>query len=299
MPQEAKISVNEKTFILNALREGIRLDGRPLDAYRNIELSFGQEYGAVDVRLGKTRVVVRISCEVVAPYPDRKFEGVFTITAEFSPMASPAFEAGRPTSDEVILSRILEKAIRRSSALDTESLCIIAGQKCFALRADIHILDHDGNLIDASCIALVAALQHFRRPDIEVQGEKVTVFTPREREPVALSMLHHPLCVTFSYYDAGAIVLQDATLAEEQVREGEVVVTMNKNGELCQIAKHGGVPVDALRIVDWTNKALVKVQAMSKFIEQRLREDAVERDVGGLMAELAAENERPQNPPIE
>jgi exosome complex component RRP45 len=243
--------------------------------------------------------VVRISVEVTAPYPDRKFDGLFTITIELGPMASPAFETGgRPTSDEVILSRILEKAIRRSSALDTESLCIIAGQKCFSLRADVHVMDHDGNLIDAACIALVAALQHFRRPDVEVQGEKVTVFTAREREPVPLSMLHHPLCVTFSYYDAGAIVLQDATLAEEQVREGEVIVTMNKNGELCQIAKYGGVPVDALSIVDWTNKASVKVQAMSKFIEQRLKKDAEERDVGGLIAELSAENVRPQELPV-
>lgn len=213
-------------------------------------------------------------------------------------MASPAFEVGRPTSDEVVLSRVLEKAIRRSSALDTESLCIIAGEKCFSLRADVHILDHDGNLVDAACIAVVTALQHFKRPDVEVQGEKVTVFTPREREPIALSMLHHPLCVTFSYYDSGAIVLQDATLDEEQVREGEVIITMNKNGELCQIAKYGGVPVDAVALLDWTNKASVKVQAMSKFIEQRLKEDASERDVGGLMAELSAENQRPQEPPV-
>jgi hypothetical protein len=57
MPQEAKLSLNEKSFILTALREGIRLDGRPLDAYRDVELSFGQEYGAVDVKLGKTRYV--------------------------------------------------------------------------------------------------------------------------------------------------------------------------------------------------------------------------------------------------
>lgn len=55
MPQEAKLSVNEKSFILTALREGLRLDGRPLDAYREIELSFGQEHGAVDVKLGRTR----------------------------------------------------------------------------------------------------------------------------------------------------------------------------------------------------------------------------------------------------
>lgn len=126
-----------------------------------------------------------------------------------------------------------------------------------------------------------------------MEGENVTVFTSREREPVPLSMLHHPLCITLSYYDGGSIMLLDATLAEEQVREGEVIVTMNRNGELCQIAKYGGVPVDALAIVNWTNVALIKVQAMSKIVQQRLEEDAKKRDVGGLLAELSAENERP------
>lgn len=155
------------------------------------------------------------------------------------------------------------------------------------------MLDHDGNLIDASCVALVAALQHFRRPDVTVEGETVTVFSIQEREPVPLSMLHHPLCVTVSYFDGGDIALLDATLAEEQVRDGEVIITMNRHGELCQVAKYGGKPVDALTMLGWTKLALVKVQAFSKLIQERLEEDAKRKDVGGLMAELRAENERP------
>lgn len=192
----------------------------------------------------------------------------------------------------MILSRILEKAIRRSSALDTESLCIIAGQKCFSVRADIHVLDHDGGLVDAACIALVAALQHFRRPDVTVEGEDVTVYSLREREPVPLAMLHHPLCVTFSYYHGGEIVLVDATLAEEQVRESEVIVTMNRHGEVCQIAKYGGSPVDALSLLSCSSVAFSKVQELWKFLQKKLEEDAEKRDAGGLMAELSAENAR-------
>lgn len=60
MPREAEISLNERAFILQALKEGIRLDGRAFDAFRDVELTFGEEYGAVDVCLGKTRWV---SCE--------------------------------------------------------------------------------------------------------------------------------------------------------------------------------------------------------------------------------------------
>ncbi|KAF2715521.1 exoribonuclease [Pleomassaria siparia CBS 279.74] len=292
MPREADISVNERAFILQALQERIRLDGRAFDAFRPLELSFGDEYGVVDVQLGKTRVIARISVDVTAPLPERKFDGIFQIITEFSPMASPAFEVGRPTDAEVILSRILEKAIRRSNALDTESLCIIAGLKCFALRADVHIIDHDGGLIDASCIAVITALQHFRRPDVLVEGEKATILSVREREPIPLSILHQPLCVTFSYFEEGEIFLVDANQAEEQVRQGEVIITMNRHGEVCQVAKYGGATVEPLALLNCTNVALQKVKDMSKFIQKRLEEDAKKRDAGGLMAELSAENAR-------
>lgn len=198
----------------------------------------------------------------------------------------------RPNESEVLLSRILEKSIRRSSALDTESLCIIAGKKCFSVRADIHVLDHDGGLVDAACIGLIAALQHFRRPDITIEGENVTIYSPREREPIPLAMLHHPLCVSFSYYQGGDIILVDATLAEEQVREGEVIITMNRHGELCQTAKYGGAAIHALSLLGCMNVALSKVQALSKYIQGTLEEDAKKRDIGGLMGELSAENAR-------
>lgn len=55
MPREVEPSLNEREFILAALRENTRLDGRAFDAYRDLTLDFGDEYGVVDLRLGKTR----------------------------------------------------------------------------------------------------------------------------------------------------------------------------------------------------------------------------------------------------
>lgn len=95
MPRETDPSNNARTFLRNALAENVRLDNRALDAYRNISLAFGDEFGTADVRIGKTRVLARISAEVVAPYADRKFDGIFTISSELSPMGSPAFDVGR------------------------------------------------------------------------------------------------------------------------------------------------------------------------------------------------------------
>lgn len=208
-------------------------------------------------------------------------------------MPSPHFEPSRPSETELLLSRLLEKTLRRSQALDTESLCLIAGAKVWAVRADVHVLSHDGNLVDAACIGVIAALQHFRKPDTSVQGAEVTVYTRAEREPVPLSLLHFPLCVTFSFYgERGEDVLVDASLLEEQVREGWATVGMNRHGEVCHIAKLGGVPVDAVVLLQCTGVALVKVKEISGFVARRLGEDAKRRDKGGLMAELSSENAR-------
>ncbi|KAL9106830.1 MAG: hypothetical protein Q9227_008163 [Pyrenula ochraceoflavens] len=292
MPREAEPSNIERAFILEALQENVRLDGRNFQQFRDLDLTFGNDFGNAIVTLGKTRVNTQISAEVTKPFEDRKFDGIFTITTELSPIASPAFESGRQTDQEVILSRILEKAIRRSNAIDTESLCIIAGAKCWAVRADVHVLDFDGGLVDASCIAIIAALQHFRRPDVSVDGEEVTIHTMEERVPVPLSIMHQPICVTFSFYHGGQIVLADACLREEQVRDGEMIVTINQLGELCQIAKLGGIPIDASILINCTNIALSKARDITTWISKRLEKDSLERDVGGLIDEMRAENER-------
>ena len=116
MPRESEPSVNEKAFVLQALQEHIRMDGRGLDELRSLDLQLGDEYGVADVRWGKTRwfsscrrcknelvagintavrVIARISAEITKPYVDRPSTGIFTISTELSSMASPAFEAGR------------------------------------------------------------------------------------------------------------------------------------------------------------------------------------------------------------
>ncbi|KAK1242632.1 hypothetical protein MKX08_005444 [Trichoderma sp. CBMAI-0020] len=293
MPREAEPSLSERTFTLQAISEGLRLDSRKLDQFRPLELSFGDEYGVADVKLGKTRVLAKVSAEVTVPFSDRPFDGIFQITSELGPMVAPSFEVNRPTETEVLLARLLEKTVRRSGALDTESLCLIAGQKCWSVRVDLHILSADGNLIDSSCLAVVAALRHFRRPDTSIEGETLTIYTAAEREPVPLSWLHSPFCTTFDFFgEDGEIILVDTTWLEEQLRVGSVTFSLNKHGEICQISKLGGKAVEATLIIQCAQTALAKSKEFTDLVDARLAEDAKRRDKGGLMAELSAENER-------
>ena len=75
--------------------------------------------------------------------------------------------------------------------------------KVWAVRVDLHVLDHDGNLVDACALSALAALLAFRRPAVEVggaDGQQVLVHSPADREPAALSIHHLPLAVTFALY---------------------------------------------------------------------------------------------------
>jgi exosome complex component RRP45 len=223
-------------------------------------------------------------------------------------MVSPAIEPNRSSETEVLLSRLLEKTIRRSGALDTESLCLQAGRRVWSVRADVHVLSHDGNLVDAACLGVVAALRHFRKPDAAVEGEELTVFTPAEREPVPLGWLHSPLCVTFSYFSVASrgggggesggapttmAAILDATWLEEQVRVSSLTVSLNKHGEVCQAIKPGGEPVDAVELLRCAGVALQRAREMTDLLEGWLAEDARRRDGGGVISELlAAENDR-------
>ncbi len=86
------------------------------------------------------RVFVCVSCHVIQPRPQRPTEGQLHFNVELSPMASPSFEVGRPSSVATEITRTLERCVKESRALDTESLCIIAGEKVGKTTVLVYIL---------------------------------------------------------------------------------------------------------------------------------------------------------------
>ncbi|KAL4917182.1 ribosomal protein S5 domain 2-type protein [Aspergillus aurantiobrunneus] len=293
MNKEAPLSINERDFILDALREDVRLDGRAANQLRPLNLSFGEEYGHVKVQLGKTSLVVRISAEVAKPHDDRPFDGIFNISMELTAMGSPAWDNGRQGDLETYVTNVLDRVVRHSNALDTESLCILKGVSCWSIRADVHITDYDGNLIDASCIGVMAGLQHFRRPDAVVKDGQVIVYGLDERVPAPLNITHKPLSISFHTFDEGKLVILDATRKEEQASEADVVVGMNNAGDVCYLSKFSGSPVDALVFVTKTTVALEKVKEINSIIDKALQVDLAKRAKGGLAEQARAENDRP------
>ncbi|MEM4416819.1 MAG: hypothetical protein QXD32_02040, partial [Nitrososphaerota archaeon] len=116
--------------IYELLRQGKRIDGRDPNSFRPITARTGvveKADGSAIVSLGSTKILTGIKVEVGSPYPDRPNEGTFTVNAELLPLAYKSFEAGPPDERAVELSRVVDRCIRESHAIDLESLVLIKG----------------------------------------------------------------------------------------------------------------------------------------------------------------------------
>ncbi|XP_060035109.1 exosome complex component RRP45 isoform X2 [Erinaceus europaeus] len=196
-------------------------------------------------------------------------------------MAAPAFEPGRQSDLLVKLNRLLERCLRNSKCIDTESLCVVAGEKVWQIRVDLHLLNHDGNIIDAASIAAIVALSHFRRPDVSVQGDEVTLYTHEERDPVPLSIHHMPICVSFAFFQQGTYLLVDPNEREERVMDGLLVIAMNKHREICTIQSSGGIMLLKDQVLRCSKIAGVKVAEITELIQKALENDQKVRKEGG------------------
>ncbi|KAJ7357635.1 Exosome complex component RRP45 [Desmophyllum pertusum] len=274
------LSSCERDFLLQSIRSRKRLDGRETYDYRKLKISFGVDRGHCEVQLGRTRVLGQVSCDIAQPKPNRPTEGQLFVNVELSPMASPAFESGRTTEFGVELNRFMERFYVESRAIDVESLCIVAGEKVWSVRVDLHVLDNGGNIADCASIAAITALAHFRRPDVSVIGEEVTIHSPEDRDPVPLSILHMPVCITFGFFDEGELLLVDPTDKEEIIMNGRMIMAMNIHREICGAIMGGGVSLESDQILRCSKIASVKVAEIVALIQEALAEDSKQRAVG-------------------
>jgi len=243
------------------LDAGKRLDGRGLGDFREIKVEQGviqRAEGSARVLLGKTDVLVGIKIETGTPFPDTPNEGVQTVNAELVPLASPAFEPGPPGENAIELARIVDRGIRESKAIDTAKLCIESGKKVFIVFVDVYVLNHDGNLIDASALAAVAALLNTKMPNYEVKDGEVKIkagYTP-------LSIKSRPITVTIAKINDKLIV--DPGLEEEQIKDAQISIATNDDGNICAIQKGGSGYFTPQQIAEATKLAQKKAAELRK-----------------------------------
>ena len=209
-----------KSDYIHALAErGLRQDNRKMDEYRKITIIpnyVENALGSALVKIGGTQVLVGISMDVGAPYPDSPNSGVLITGCELVPLASPTFEPGPPNEDAIEIARVVDRGIRESQAIDFDSLCIEEGEKVWMVMVDLHVLDYDGNLFDAGELASIVALWNTKIPKYE-DGQVI-----RSERKKKLPVKKKPIECTF--VKIGKAIMLDPILEEEKSMDARLTL---------------------------------------------------------------------------
>jgi exosome complex component RRP42 len=214
--------------------------------------------GSARIRLGKTEVLVGVKIATGEPFPDTPNEGVLTVNAELVPLASASFEPGPPDENSIELARIVDRGIRESKAIDTAKLVIEPGKKVFVVFVDVYVLNHDGNLIDASALAAVSALSNTKMPNYEIKEGEVKIKTGYSPLP----MKSHPITVTLAQINGKLVV--DPWIEEEQVMDARISMAINNEGNICAIQKGGSGFFTPQQILEASKLAQQKAAELRK-----------------------------------
>lgn len=242
-------SLSLDTFVSTSARlpDPARLDGRLPHQCRDPIISFGPLNGQARVQLGNTQSSSTVLGELTPPLPERPNEGRLFFNVELGSIANPSvFEYGRPTSESTTLCKYIEKVLRGSKAIDTESLCVLGGKTVWSVRVDTHALCADGSLYDACALSSLCSLLNFKHESVAICGDTATVFRDSARDPIPISVHHLPISTSFVVFQAseGLRWFVDPTDDEERALGSVMSLTVNQHGELCAIHKPGGVPID-------------------------------------------------------
>lgn len=215
------VSEIKRDYVHALIRGGKRYDGRAFDEFRPVRIEprvVGQAEGSCRVRIGDTEVIVGVKVQPGTPYPDQPASGVMMTSAELIPMAAPDFEAGPPRGPAIELARVVDRGIRETETIDMDKLCITPEEAVWMCFIDIHVIDYDGNLFDASSLAAMAAL--------------LTAKVPAKRygkgEDFPLPVRHTPISVTAVKVGGGIVF--DPSLIEDKVGSPRLTVATDENG---------------------------------------------------------------------
>lgn len=227
----------KRDYLTKLLSEGKREDGRRFDQFRDIKFETGiieSADGSAKVQLGDTIVISGIKIVPGTPYSDAPADGTITTGAEFTAMSHPTFEPGPPGPDAVEMARVVDRGIRESGMVDVKKLCIKEGEKIWMVYIDIYIINHDGNLFDASNIASVLALKTANIPNNQYG---ITDEEGNQLPDTPLPVTCMPISVTGCKIGNDLIV--DPDFDEESISTARMTVCTDENGNFRAMQKGG------------------------------------------------------------
>ncbi len=326
------LSLPERAFLRNAARgvssssgSILRLDGRAPSEARPIRLSFSRCHNRAEctVQLGNgTRSAASVRAELVPPpNADRPNDGQVKFGVEVGPMGCMGYENTVPISNYAVgesvdggqagsggggdvpyiqrlmanrILRLLERTLIIGGSIDAEALCVQSGVWVWRLHVDVSLLDDGGNAMDACVLAAVAALRHYRLPEVSIGGgndddvetseavrsgyQETNIIHSDDREPTPLPLHHTPLTATFALFadETGTTTAVSALLdpydREELACDGLLTWSFNKYGEMCCVDFPGGCELRPRQLTASSNLGKRRCIEICELLETALEE---------------------------
>lgn len=337
------LSKNEREFTRNAAlrkcdRRCLRTDGRSWSQVRpvhHLDLLRWENGASCSVQWGTgTRVTAQVSANLVPPRSDRPDQGTVSISVDLSPAASTAFRqagpattgGGEPSSSSSSrgnfppadehqkltanrIVRCLERILLTGGALDCEALCVSPGLWAWKLSVAVTVLDAAGNLTDASVLAAMAAIRHYRKPAVSsnnnnngnngaasesdnqcltpLSSSQQPALIPSEiKEPTPLPLHHTPVTISFalipeedvtrsstaSSSSSAVAALVDPNDREELIQTGQLTIAMNVHLEICLLDYPGGCELQPSKLRECYLSAKKIIQQLCHSLEETLQQ---------------------------
>ena len=229
------LSTSKKAIIEQSIFTGKRLSGRTLFEQRPLKILYNTSKSGVYISLGKTEVFCKITTNITEPRKNRQSEGKFLLKINLNNLLNKKKNI-REKSDEI--TKILEKTIKGSKALDVESLNIKIGKFCWEIILELTLLKNDGNITDAMNYAALAILLKYEYKPFKIEKKEIKITKSLKNKKFSLN--HIPILQTFAILNKnGEFLIFDPDQNEENVCNGNLSIAVNLYGDICCVHKPG------------------------------------------------------------
>lgn len=223
--------------ILDLINQERRIDERSFEDYRDITIKtdyISKANGSALVSIGATTVIAGVKTSITTPFANAPDEGVIITNTELLAIANKNFEYGPPNKFAVEISRVVDRCIREAPLVDLKQLSIVEGDTCWKLHVDIYLLDFDGNIMDAACLAAVCALLTTKIPTAtSINGEINIDENIQKKLPIKNKSILCSVCKLFNQ------LVIDPVSIEENLMDASISIGFREDGSICAIQKCG------------------------------------------------------------
>ncbi len=236
------------------VQRGVRPDGRALLAARKLSVrnaALSSTDGSVLVRMGHTAVLAGVQCDPTVPSEAEPSHGRVVVGVDLPAVCSPTIAAAHGGSgggggsisrldrDKAVLVELLQRTAN-GGLVSLESLCIAEGVATWSCYCELCVLEHDGNLLDAAMLAMMAALARVRLPHV-TSDEATGALSVQAEAAIPVRVVQPLYPCSFSVL-ADALVL-DPCAEEEALSSTAFTLLLDGMGELRAVHKPGGAPL--------------------------------------------------------